>query len=244
MISSHAVDDDGLKPEMLPIYRCCLLLFGLTTTVLESTDLRAQQPAASPDGPGGRTPRESPVRRGSIQAGGAASFTHTRDRGTDFEWTTLDLMPRAGYFVLRGLAVNLNLRHRRIWNEDRATVRDETFSEWGAGPGLSYFVTTRFPRVFPFVSGRTMFSRTLNTADIYSSPQSPEPAIDDREARSRSRIWQVSGGVMYMVGSHVGLTGEAFYQRTRVTLEPGTPAESSNSAETFGLQWGFATFIF
>lgn len=176
--------------------------------------------------------------------GGTAAFTHTRDRGTDFEWTTLDVMPRVGYFVTRGLAVNLNLRHRRIWNEDRATVRDETFSEWAAGPGLTYFATTRFPRLFPFVAGRTMFNRTLNTADIYSSPQSPEPAIDNRKARTSSRIWQVSAGLMYMVGSHVGITGEGFYQRTRASLEPGTSNETSNSAELFGLQWGFATFIF
>ncbi len=218
-------------------------LASIGLVALASATLPAQQPD-SVDGRGGRKSRESPVRRGSIQIGGTAAFTHARDMGNDFEWTTLDLMPRVGYFVARGLAVNLNVRHRRIWNEDRATVRDETFSEWAAGPGLTYFATTRFPRLLPFVAGRTMFSRTLNTADIYSSPQAPEPALDNRKARTSSRIWQVSAGLMYMVGSHVGITGEAFYQRTRVSLEPGTSNEASNSAELFGVQWGVATFIF
>ena len=229
---------------MRRINRSGLFVLGLFTLSSEASDLRAQPSQDSPVAAGSRAPRESPVGRGSIQVGGTASLTHARDLGTDFEWTTLDVMPRAGYFVARGLAVNLNLRHRRIWNEDRATVRDETFSEWAAGPGLTYFVTTRFPRVFPFVAGRTMFSRAVNTADIYSSPQSPDPAIDDREAKTRSRILQVSAGLMYMIGSHVGITGESFYQRTRVTLAPDTPDESSNSAELFGVQWGFAIFIF
>lgn len=47
-----------------------------------------------------------------------------------------------------------------------------------------------------------------------------------------------------MVVKHVGITGEAFYQRTRTTVQPDTPDEAANSAELYGLQWGLAAFIF
>lgn len=191
-----------------------------------------------------RRVRESPVRRGSIQIGGTAAFTHSRDIANDYGWTTLELMPRAGYFVARGLAVSLNLRQRHVWYDDQPTVRDQTFRDWGIGPGLTYFASTKFPRVFPFVAARTLFSRSLNQADIYESPQSQEPSIDDREARASSRNWQLAAGVMYMVVKHVGISGEAFYQRTRATVQPDTPEEASNTAELYGLQWGLAAFIF
>ena len=188
--------------------------------------------------------QESPVQRGSIQLGGTAAFTKSRDIGNDNGWVTLELLPRVGYFVVRGLAVSANLRYRVIWNDDQATVRDQRFTDWGVGPGLTYFFTTKSPRLFPFVSGRTLFVRSYHTADLYSSPQSEEPAVADNETRTRTRNWQTSVGVMYMVAKHVGITGEVFYQRTKVTIGIGKPDESSNEAELYGLQWGVAAFVF
>jgi hypothetical protein len=84
----------------------------------------------------------------------------------------------------------------------------------------------------------------VNQADIYASPGDASPAQDDRKARSRGRSLQGAAGVMYMLVKHVGITGEAYYQRTRTTVDAGAPTESSNSAELYGVQWGFAAFIF
>jgi hypothetical protein len=92
---------------------------------------------------------DSPVQRGSVQVGGTASLSHSRDIGNDFESTTLDVTPRVGYFVARGLAVGLNLQFRRAWFDDQATIRDQTFTGHGFGPGLTYFLPTRHRRVFP-----------------------------------------------------------------------------------------------
>jgi hypothetical protein len=188
--------------------------------------------------------QESPVQRGSIQLGGTAAFTKTRDIGNDFGWVTLELLPRVGYFVVKGLAVSANLRYRVIWNDDQATVRDQRFTDWGVGPGLTYFFTTKSPRLFPFVSGRTLFVRSFHTADLYSSPQAETPTVADNETRTRTRNWQASAGIMYMAVKHVGITGELFYQRTRVTIGIDKPDESSNEAELYGLQWGIAAFVF
>ncbi len=186
---------------------------------------------------------ESPVRRGSIHIGGNASLTRTRDIGNDHGWVTLDLTPRAGVFVAKGLAVSLNVQHHRVYYDDQATVRDQRFVGWGAGPGVTYYATTKYRRVFPFMSARTLFSRGRNEADIFAHPQDPEPAEENRLAKTRTGTWLVSGGVLYMLVKHVGITSELYYQRTRTTIV-APPPEQSNSAEQFGIQWGVAAFIF
>ena len=188
--------------------------------------------------------QDSPVQRGSIQLGGTAAFTRARDIGNDNGWVTLELQPRLGYFVVKGLAVSANLRYRVIWNDDQATVRDQRFTDWGIGPGLTYFFATKSPRVFPFISGRTLFVRSFHTADLYSSPGDETPSVPDNETRTRTRNWQGSAGIMYMAVKHVGLTGEIFYQRSKVTVGVDTPNESANEAELYGVQWGIAAFVF
>lgn len=187
---------------------------------------------------------ESPVQRGSIQVGGTATLNRSRDIGNDFGWVTLDVMPRVGVFVMKGLAVSLNARHRRIYYDDQAVVRDQRFVEWGAGPGLTYYASTRYRRVFPFVSARTLFSRTRNESDIFARPQDPDPTEENRISRTNTDSWLVSGGVMYMLVKHVGITGEAYYQHTRSSVRTEPQPASTNKAEQFGIQWGVAAFIF
>jgi hypothetical protein len=186
----------------------------------------------------------SPIQQGSVQVGGTATLNRSRDIGNDFGWVTLDLFPRAGYFVVKGFAVSLNGRHRRIYYDDQALVRDQRFVEWGLGPGVTYYASTKSRRLFPFVSARTLFSRTRNESDIFARPQDTEPAEENRISRSRTATWLISGGVMYMLVKHVGVTSEAYYQHTRSTVQTEPQPESSNRAEQFGLQWGVAAFIF
>lgn len=189
-------------------------------------------------------PRESPIQRGSVQVGGTASFTRSRDIGNDQGWTTLELLPRVGYFVVRGLSVSANVRYRRISFDDQESVRNQTLTECGIGPGLTYFVSTSSPRVFPFVSARTLFIRGVNRADITPSPQVPEPSEVERSSRTRTHAWLGSAGAMYMLVNHVGITGEAFYQRDRVTIKAGETVEYGNSSELYGLQFGVVAFLF
>ena len=156
-----------------------------------------------------------------------------------------DARAAAARRLFRGArARGANLRYRVIWNDDVALTRDQRFTDWGVGPGITYFFTTRSPRLFPFIAGRTLFVRSFHTADLYSSPQAETPAVENNETRTRTRNWQASAGIMYMVVKHVGITGELFYQRTKVTIGIDKPDESSNEAELYGLQWGVAAFVF
>lgn len=182
--------------------------------------------------------QQSPIQKGSIQVGGTASFTHERDIGNDFGWTSLELSPRIGYFIAPRLAVSGNLRFQRIWYDDQETIKDQRALTWGIGPGLTYYVPTRFHRLYPFASARTLFLRSRLHSTLTSSGTPIRSS-----ARSTNNVWLVSGGALYMVGKHVGITTELFYEHEYFTSQYG-PATSGNSSEMYGLQWGIAAFIF
>ncbi|HEX5386421.1 MAG TPA: hypothetical protein VFW66_06990 [Gemmatimonadales bacterium] len=163
----------------------------------------------------------SPVHRGSIQLAGTAQLSHFRDIGNDFSSSVIELAPRLGYFVAPGLALNANLQFRHDASEVAAAT------QWGVGPGLTYYVSGLSRRVYPFVSGRTLFT--------WSHAWDGSGVVLDRR---NSTSWLVSSGALVLLAEHVGLTAELYYQHDRFTVEPST-----NSDEQYGLQWGFAIFV-
>ena len=170
----------------------------------------------------------SPIQAGSIQVAGSAQFTHTRDIGNDQGWTEFDLTPRLGYFLARGLALNAHLQFQRI----SAAGNHQT--GWGFGPGLSYFVDVHSRHFYPFISGRTLLAWDNSSTEVLGAGN----------FRQTNRVWLVSGGGLFMLGQHVGLSGELFYQHEHFTSRPGSGQVLANSSETYGLQWGVAAFIF
>lgn len=189
-------------------------LLGAVSASLVATTLGAQ---------------DTPIQAGSLQIAGTAQLIHVRDIGNDVSATKFELAPRLAYFPLRGLAVNGTLRSQRITSETQRTTG------WGVGPGLTYYVRIHSSAVYPFVSGRTLFtwdkSRTVTPELSYT-------------ASATSLSWLVSGGVLIMVGRAVGISGDLFYQHDRYTIRSdGTPA-GTNRGESYGLQWGVAAFIF
>jgi hypothetical protein len=183
--------------------------------------------------------QQSPIQQGSIQIAGTADVTHTRDIGNDFGWTSVELLPRVGYFVVRGLSVSGNFRFRRIWFDDQEGIRDQRAVDLGFGPGLTYYVATRSPRLYPFVSARTLFTRGSSHSTV------TRPTGDQRvDSRVTNNVWLLSGGALFMVAKHVGISGELFYQHENFTSRYEPSPESGNSSETYGLHWGISAFIF
>ncbi|MFN2601378.1 MAG: hypothetical protein ABR582_01335 [Gemmatimonadaceae bacterium] len=204
----------------LPMKGCVLALLATTSADVA----RAQQ---------------SPIQKGSIQVAGTASLTHERDIGNDVGWTSFELSPRVGYFVVRGLAVNWNLHFRRVWFEDEETITNQRALEWGIGPGLTYYVSTRSRHFYPFLSARTLFTRSALHATVTNAGQE-----ERTNGSSTNNVWLVSGGALYMVGTHVGVTSELFYEHEYFTSRYGISPGNGNSSEMYGLQWGIAAFIF
>ena len=183
--------------------------------------------------------QESPIQKGSIQIGGTADVSHTEPDGGGAALTIVEAFPRFGYFVVKGLALSANGRFRRASSEAQATVKDQSSTELGIGPGVSYYVATPVARLFPFVSARVLYNRTSTHAELV-------PSGTKIESRINTVVWLGSAGALFMLGKHVGLTTEAFYQRNKNKIRSGGGGapEVSSDSNTYGIQWGIIAFLY
>ncbi len=171
----------------------------------------------------------SPTQKGSLQLAGTAGWSHTKQTSTNATLNELQVSPRVGYFVVRGLALSGNLLFGRISTEGGA------LTQWGVGPELAYYPGIHSSTVYPFVSARTLFIWNRN----HTSSQSSSPTL-----KSSNGQWSLSGGALFMVGQHVGITGELYYRHERISSEnPGFP-DNTSRLNTYGVQWGVAAFVF
>jgi hypothetical protein len=173
--------------------------------------------------------QDSPIQRNSVQLAGSASFTRTNNRDTEGHVTTFQLNPQIAWFVIPGLAVSANLLLSRSSGDPLSST------QWGIGPGLSYYFDLGSRTVYPFVSGQTLFSWGELETDL------PPTGVTTLEITNRR--WVVSGGALLMLARHVGVTGELFYQRASVSSTFGGE-ENEDRAEMYGLRWGIAAFVF
>ncbi len=150
---------------------------------------------------------------GSWRVGGTASIRGFRDIGNDNRSFTIELSPRLGYFLLKGLSFDANLRFARSSNQGRTNYL------WGVGPGVTYYFGEPSWRLYPFASGRTLFTFTASS-DRYT--------------------WLGGVGVVLLLNAHVGIVAELFYQFDDFNLDTG----QANEFEAFGLQFGVAAFAF
>lgn len=181
--------------------------------------------------------QKSPIQKGSVQIGGTADISRTEPAGGGSALTIVEAFPRAGYFVARGLALNLNGRLRKTWAEDQPSAKNQGSSEWGLGPGISYYVSTRSPKFYPFISGRALYNKSSSHAELIPSGTKVESGVT-------TKVWLGSVGALYMLADHVGLTSEAFYQRNDNTARNSPSTEASSKSNTFGIQWGITAFIY
>jgi hypothetical protein len=172
--------------------------------------------------------QESPIQPNSVQLAGSASFTRSNDRDTDGHVTTFQLSPQIGWFVTRGLAVSANLLFSRNSGDPISST------QWGIGPGLSYYFDVGSQSFYPFVSGRTLFS----WGELEAALPPPGATLE-----TTNRLWSLSAGALFMLAEHVGVTGELFFQRGRSSSDIGG-VENVERAEIYGLRWGVAAFVF
>ena len=163
--------------------------------------------------------------KGVIVLGGSAEISRFRDIGNDAHTTLIDLNPKVGYFVLPGLLLAANLQYGHISAEDGSS------SFYGVGPSLTYYLRHRATAINPYLAARTLYQHQGFHPD------------DFPDAESDSFSWLGSVGVAVFVARNVALTGEVFYTHTHVTVDVGA-GDQSNSAETFGTQFGIAVHAF
>lgn len=189
-----------------------------------------------------RAEPESPIQKGSIQVGGTAQFVH--EEASDLPgFNTLEVLPHVGYFITRGLAINANMYFRKEWRGDESTHTDGGFSDWGIGPGLTYYASTKSRRVFPFVSARTLLVRGKSYGTQWIISSAGDTTYQESVTRITTTAWLASVGGLFMLSSHVGVSGELFYQHNNDAYRFQSGA-SDRAGRRYGMQWGVTALIF
>ena len=173
------------------------------------------------------TPGESqasPLERGVWLIAGTGRIYETHDIDDDSRRFVLDLNPQLGYFVLPHLAVHANLGFAYSSTEGGFS------RSFAFGPGLSYYVGGPRSRVLPYLTAQTLFVRSR------AGPP------DEASSVSRFRQWLAGGGLSLLVSRNVGLTAEAFYQRS-VSRELANQGGENNN-EIYGLRFGVTVFAY
>jgi outer membrane protein W len=170
----------------------------------------------------------SPIGKGSWIISGGASASSQHNNGTDQSTTSLSLAPSALYFVRPGLAlggaVSLGYFDGSIG----------TTKSFGIGPSIRYYFGDAAAKTFPFVSA------TIAPAWLWTDPKNSSTA---RSTSQHSLEAEGTIGLTHLVATHVGITGEAFYQHQSFDTDIGT-VHATQSSYAFGVRFGITAFVF
>ena len=170
----------------------------------------------------------SAIAKGSwiISGGASASSQHTN--GSDQNSTSLSLAPSALYFVRPGLALG---------GAVSLGYFDGTFGttkSFGIGPSVRYYFGDAAAKTFPFVSA------TVAPTWVSSDPKNSSTA---RSTSQNALELEGTIGLTHLVATHVGITGEAFYDHQSFDTDLGT-VKATQTSYMFGVRFGITAFVF
>jgi hypothetical protein len=153
--------------------------------------------------------------KGSVMIGGTFSFLSQGYEDLDTRYTVYELMPSALYFILPDLGVGGTFvwRHASSWDDDITIV--------GFGPKIAHYFGNPNKATVPFVAASLSYLRETN---VYTE-------TDIR----------FSGGFVHLLSSHVGITGEGYYEWQSIKFERTIGSYSGNQA---GLLFGISAFLY
>ena len=159
---------------------------------------------------------------GSMLVGGTASLT--RQEADDFSSTTISIQPEVLFFVKSRLAIGGSL------GLSRGSAGDATTTAWSLGPAAKYFFSTSSSTTLPFLGASVHVNGA--TTDLGTG-----------EAKVNGWGFEPVAGITWLLASHVGLTGEAFFNRRFISTE-FTGSTSDNASSTYGVRFGITAFVF
>ncbi len=134
----------------------------------------------------------------------------------DDRLTTIAVVPSLFYFIAPGVGMGGDLAY------NRASRGDDSYTVWGAGPKIGYFIDTG-GNTIPFVSGGVNY---LSVADEHDS--------------ENGFRFKFAGGVLIRKG-HFAVAIEAGYILDRFKFEG---ASKSTTGNTIVIGAGFAGFLY
>jgi len=192
------------------------LLCGAVAVVIGATSSFAQQKTA--------------VSHGSWLVGGTAGLSHTHASGST---TIISVQPLGLYFVADRLALGGTVD--LSYASTSAGTADFHDTGIGAEPTIRYFFGDLTGKTFPYLNAAVgpSWQRTKAENNGTGSGEQTTTGLD----------LTGSAGVMQMLATHVGLSGELYFTHRHRSSDVGAATLKSNS-DSYGLRFGFNAFVF
>ena len=169
-----------------------------------------------------------PTDKGSMLVAGTANIARSTTEVGDNESTStgVSFNPSLLFFVAPRIAIGGQLGLSRI-NFDGGDG-----SSWLLGPAARFYFARGAARTLPFVGAGISFGGSSSTNDI-------------TDTTVESDVWSLEGvaGLTWMVSRQVGITGEAFLQRSE-SENTGAIGTLEQTRTDMGVRFGFAAFLF
>jgi hypothetical protein len=173
--------------------------------------------------------QKSAISHGSWLVGGTAAFDHTNSGGSQ---TSVSLQPFGLYFFADhlGLGGTLDLGYSSLTNAHTTFI--------GAEPTIRYFFGDPGGKLFPYLNASVGPSwRRFKVED--NSPLG--------EQTTHGLDFTGSAGLMRLLGTHVGLTGEVYFTHRHRSTDISSSIENATvtgNNDSYGLRFGFNAFVF
>jgi hypothetical protein len=189
-----------------------VVLIALSVILLDTPDLGAQ-------------PRWA-LDKGSVAIGGHASFGIAGGMVQGFnDKTTVDLSPFAYYLTSSNIGIGGLVYVNSSSRED-----GESSTTMGVGPSLLLAFADSSYSWYPF----------LQLSALWASASEKSPYVETGQVKTGSGFaLEFAGGGTYMLGRHVGINVQGYYQIQWITVDAET-----NTGKQYGLRVGFTGFIF
>jgi hypothetical protein len=169
----------------------------------------------------------SPIGKGSWIISGNAGANSQHDDTSDQTVTSISLLPSALMFVHQGLAIGgaVSLGY---FNTSSGSTKS-----YGVGPNIRYYFSDPTAKTLPYVSGT--FAPSWSSSDPKSSTA--------LSSTNHSIELEGAFGVTHLLATHVGITGEAFYDHFSIGTDAG-PLHTNRTMYSIGARFGVTAFLY
>lgn len=170
--------------------------------------------------------QKSPIGQGTWIVGGSASLVGSHQNGGR-NTTSFSIAPLGLRFVAPHVALGGNVL--------LGYTSSSFASGWsyGLGPSIRYYFGEPTAKTFPFVSGSVIGQWVNSTIKNPSTGQNPD--VDSHQI-----VLDGSVGITQMLATHVGLTGELFYDHR----DSKSGSLISATVHDYGFRFGITAFVF
>lgn len=174
----------------------------------------------------------SPIHRDAWIVAGSGSFGRVSEDGASSDRTYISVAPTALKFVTDHLAFGGSavLGYSSVESSSAHTV--------GVGPAVRYYFADPEQRIYPYLSAAVMPTWQNGSATFVVS------GTENTQTYSTNTLTlDGAAGMTGVIAPHVGLSGELFYTRQRLSGDNVFPPGSHHQISQYGFRLGFTIFL-